>query len=130
MPIAQPLHHLTLTVTDLDRSAAWYQRALDLEHAADRDGRGWKRVLLRSRAGLVIGLTQHEGTTDADRFDHTRVGLDHLSIHCPDRNAVQAWSRHLDEVGIEHGEIIDSPTGHVLVTRDPDGIPVEFFSSR
>lgn len=130
MPIAPPFHHLTLTVTDLDRSADWYQRALGLEHAADRQGPGWERVLLRSRAGLVIGLTRHDGTGEGDRFDHTRVGLDHLAVHCPDRDAVQAWADHLEAVGIEHDGVTDAPTGHVLVCRDPDGIPVEFFASR
>ncbi len=129
MQIASPLHHLTLSVTDLDRSVEWYRRALGLEHAADREAPGWKRVLLRSRAGLVIGLTRHDTTPADDRFDHTRVGLDHLSIHCPDRGAVEAWARHLESAGIEHEGVVDAPTGHVLVCRDPDGIPVEFFAT-
>ena len=44
-------HHLTLTVTDLGRSATWYQAVLNIEKAADRVGDGWTRVLLRSSSG-------------------------------------------------------------------------------
>ena len=41
---------------------------------------------------------------------------------------MEAWERHLDELGVEHGELVDAGYGHVLTSRDPDGIPVEFFA--
>lgn len=130
MPCVESLHHVTLTVTDLDRSVEWYQRVLGLERAADRQGDGWVRVLLRAPSGLLIGLTQHDATGADDRFDPTRVGLDHLSVRCADRAEVEAWARHLDEVGVGHGGIIDAPAGHLVVCRDPDDLPVELFASR
>jgi catechol-2,3-dioxygenase len=82
---------------------------------------------MRSEGGLVISLTAHEGTPGG-RFDERRVGLDHLSIACEDRAEVEAWERHLNELGVEHGELVDAGYGHVLTSRDPDGIPVEFFA--
>lgn len=132
MPEPTAFHHLTLTVTDLARSVAWYELALGLTKVADRAGEGWTRALLRAPSGhsaLMIGLTQHLGTARGDRFDHTRVGIDHLSIACADRAEVEVWAGHLAAAGIDHGEIVDAPAGHVLVCRDPDGIPVEFFAS-
>ncbi len=80
-------HHVTLTVTDLPRSIDWYERVLGMTKVADREGPTWKRALMRSEGGLVIGLTAHEGT-GSDRFDERRVGLDHLSIACEDRDEV------------------------------------------
>ena len=41
-----------------------------------------------------------------------------------DRAEVEAWVEHLDTTGIPHGGIVDAPAGHVLVCRDPDGIPI------
>ena len=120
-------HHLTLSVTDLPRSVDWYERVLGMSKTADREGPTWIRALLRSEGGLVIGLTAHEGTPGG-RFDERRVGLDHLSIACADRAEVEAWERHLDELGVEHGALVDAGYGHVLTSRDPDGIPVEFFA--
>jgi glyoxylase I family protein len=120
-------HHVTLTVTDLSRSVAWYERVIGMTKAVDREGPGWTRALMRTEGGLVIGLTAHEGGT-GDRFDERRVGLDHLSIACADRAAVTAWEERLNELEVEHGGIVDAEYGHVLTSRDPDGIAVEFFA--
>jgi len=120
-------HHVTLSVTDLPRSVDWYERVLGMSKVADREGATWTRALMRSDGGLVISLTVHEGTP-GDRFDERRVGLDHLSIACADRVEVEAWERHLDELGVQHGDLVDAGYGHVLTSRDPDGIPIEFFA--
>jgi glyoxylase I family protein len=130
VPEPTSFHHITLTVTDLARSVTWYERALRLAKVADREGDGWIRALMRAPSGLMIGLTEHAGGNPGDRFDHTRVGIDHLSIGCADRGEVEGWATHLDGVGVAHGEITDATAGHVLVCHDPDGIPVEFFASR
>jgi catechol-2,3-dioxygenase len=127
MKSAAVFHHVTLTVTDLPRSVDWYERVLGMTKVADREGLTWTRALMRSEGGLVIGLTAHE-STGSDRFDERRVGLDHLSIACEDRDEVEAWERHLNELGVEHGGLVDAAYGHVLTSRDPDGIPVEFFA--
>ena len=81
-------------------------------------------VVATSAAGYYLG----SAGTPGGRFDERRVGLDHLSIACGDRAEVEAWERHLDELGVEHGELVDAGYGHVLTSRDPDGIPVEFFA--
>lgn len=128
MPIATSFHHVTLTVTNLEASVRWYRDVLGLAHVADRHGPGWTRTLLRSTSGLVIGLTRHDATSPSDRFDPARVGLDHLSIACADRAEVEEWARHLDSIGVDHAPIDDAPAGHVLVCKDPDDLPVEFFA--
>jgi glyoxylase I family protein len=120
-------HHLALSVSDLPRSVGWYERVLEMRKVVDREGPTWVRALMRSEAGLVISLTAHHDTGE-DRFDERRVGLDHLSIACDNRDDVAAWERRLNELGVEHGGIVDTEYGHVLTSRDPDGIPVEFFA--
>jgi catechol-2,3-dioxygenase len=130
MPTPDAVHHVTLTVTDLERSQAWYQAVLNLDKVADREGDTWTRVLLRAPSGLMIGLTQHRSTITDHRFDPTVVGLDHLAISCDGRSAVEAWAAHLDQLALHHSGVIDAPAGSLLVVEDPDGIPIEFFASR
>ncbi|MBU6245787.1 MAG: VOC family protein [Actinomycetales bacterium] len=121
------IHHLTLTVSDRVRSAQWYQDVLGPATVVHREGPGWRRIRMAWPEGLVIGVTEFEQTEPVDRFDPRRVGLDHIGISCPSGDEVHAWSRRLDELGVEHGPVEDVPYGWAVTARDPDGIAVEFF---
>jgi catechol 2,3-dioxygenase-like lactoylglutathione lyase family enzyme len=123
------IHHLTLTAVDADVSAAWYQQLLGPAEVVRRDGEGWTRVRMQWPTGLVIGVTQHDGTSPSDLFDHARVGLDHVGLGCASEADVRDWARYMDATGIEHGPVETAPYGWAVTARDPDGIPVEFFSA-
>lgn len=124
---APTVHHVTISVTDAEVSAEWYQRLLGPAQITRREGPDWIRVRMQWPSGLVIGATQHEGTTDGDRFDHTRVGLDHLGLTCASEAEVRQWADLIDDLGIERGPVEDVPYGWAVTTRDPDGLPIEFF---
>ena len=128
MSSPEAFHHVTLTVSDLAKSIRWYEDVLGMSKAADREGPGWVRALMRTDGGLVIGLTVHEDTSVGDVFDHRRVGLDHLSIACADEAAVTAWAARLDDLGVAHGPVEHTGYACVMTCRDPDGIAVEFFA--
>jgi catechol 2,3-dioxygenase-like lactoylglutathione lyase family enzyme len=123
-------HHVTLTVGDLGASSAWYQKALGLEVVAEREGAGWRRVLLKRSAGLMIGLTEHDATASDDTFHETRVGLDHVSFACAGLASLEAWRERFEGLGLSHSPIAETPVAHVLVFRDPDGIQLEFFAPK
>lgn len=127
---APTVHHVSLSVTDPERSAEWYQALLGEASILTREGPGWRRLRLQWPNGLVIGFTCHESTDRGATFDHTRVGMDHLGLACPDEGAVRAWAMRLDALGFAHGPVEDVPYGWAVTARDPDGIPVEFFASR
>ncbi len=127
---APVVHHLTLTVTDAEASAAWYQALLGPAAAVRREGPDWVRVRLEWPSGLVIGLTRHERTSDVDRFDHARVGLDHVGLACASEDEVRAWSARLDDLHVAHGPVEEAGYGWAVTARDPDDIPIEFFASR
>ena len=123
------LHHVTLTVQDVDRSAEWYQRVLGPADAARRSGDGWERVRLAWPEGLVVGVTAHAASTSGDTFDHTRTGLDHIGLTCASEGEVRAWAARLDELAVARGPVEVAPYGWAVTARDPDGIAVEFFCS-
>ena len=127
MPTITAISHITLTVTDLERSVHWYADTLGLRRGVDMSGPGWKRVIMVTDQGVVVGLQAHERTSADDSFDETRVGIDHLSFACADRAEVEDWSRQLDAAGIAHSDIHGDPAS-VLTITDPDGIAIEFFA--
>jgi catechol 2,3-dioxygenase-like lactoylglutathione lyase family enzyme len=124
------IHHLTLTVTDADRSAAWYQALLGPATVILREGPGWRRSRMQWEDGLVIGATEHDATPEGDTFTHARVGLDHIGIGCPSEADVRAWADHIDALGFVRGPVEDVPYGWAVTARDPDGIAVEFFCGK
>ena len=121
------VHHLTLTVTDRQRSAAWYQAVLGPASCIERTGPDWTRTRMEWSNGLVIGVTEHARSAQ-EPFDHARTGLDHVGLDCQDEAGVRAWAQRLDDLGVAHGPVETVPYGWAVTARDPDGIPIEFFA--
>jgi catechol 2,3-dioxygenase-like lactoylglutathione lyase family enzyme len=123
--------HVNLTVTDLDRSTAWYTRVLGLEVVNDvtPPDSGFRfRTLLASRSLAAVVLGQPVPPV-ADRFSEFRVGLHHLAYHVPARADVDAWAAHLDALGVAHSGVTESAheAGAQLWLRDPDDIWLEVY---
>ena len=125
-----PVHHITLSVVDVDVSARWYQDLLGEATLVSRTGEGWTRVRMAWPSGLVIGVTRHDATNPRATFDHTRVGLDHVGLGCASADEVRLWAARMDVLGVRHGPVEEVPYGWAVTARDPDDIPVEFFCPR
>lgn len=132
MPEFTGVSHIDLSVSDVEKSAAWYVETLGLRRVrrADLDNRVMV-VLLHEPTGLVIGLNQHH-TPSADSFDERTPGLDHLGFTVAEREELHRWQEHLEGLGVEHSPITDAPSGSgtALVFRDPDNIQLEFWWTR
>ena len=131
-PPISALHHLAITVGDVEASAAWYERVLGLQrlpapfphHGDVSPGYG---VLLVDAAGWAIGLHHHDSHR-ADVADETRTGMDHVGIAVPQRADLDLWAARLDGLGVEHGGVTDvaEPVPYsALVFRDPDNVQLE-----
>jgi glyoxylase I family protein len=126
------VHHLGLTVTDVDASAAWYERVLGFDRVGEYaapDGARRKVFLRHTGLHARLGLTEHaHGSKDA--FDETRVGLDHLAFGVSSRAELDAWTDRLAQHGVRCSPVAPSNTisgAAVLVFRDPDNIQLELF---
>src|SRR5215212_6902235 len=88
------LHHLSLTVRDIDRSTGWYTQVLGLtkvfEHA-DRD-QGWVKVqLVHPTNGLRLSFTAHEGNL-GEPFSELHTGMDHVAFSDPDNIQLEVFA--------------------------------------
>src|SRR5438067_11610304 len=103
------VHHIRVTVTDVERSKAFYTEVLGFTvgvDAAPPPGHEHHDTIVDSLQGGVV--LAHDGMffglrpVDADRaggddrFDPLRVGLDHLSFSVPARADLDAAVRLLD----------------------------------
>jgi len=132
------LHHLALTVRDLEASIEWYGQVFGIHYQMDAPHPGGFAQLLSDDAWqLVIVLHRHDANR-GETFLESRTGLDHAGFMVPTRDDLVAWQSHLEEHGVVRTEaadrpltqspIADEPYGSVLVFRDPDNIQLEFFA--
>jgi catechol 2,3-dioxygenase-like lactoylglutathione lyase family enzyme len=126
------VHHLGLTVSDVERRARRYHDVLGF-HEVGRvgDARDERRkIFLRhDDMSVRVGLVEHRGTTRT-RFDEITPGLDHLSFAVPDRPELDRWCKRLADHGIDHSPVAAArsiPNALVVVFRDPDDIQLELF---
>ena len=87
IPVGQ-VHHLRLTVTDVQRSREFYTSLLGFEVAVESPPPGDPAAaetfkvlfggVVMARGNLILGLRPMAAA--GDRFDPDRVGLDHLSF--------------------------------------------------
>ena len=130
MPEMLAIHHIALTVSDLEVSAAWYERVFGLSKVMEEahpDGAGSFVLYSNPDFSMMIGLHAHP-SNQGERFSETRNGLDHVSFRVVNRDELVSWESRLSELGVEHSPLNDQELYSVVVFRDPDNIQLEFIS--
>ena len=113
---ATRMEGVSIPVSDLERSVAFYTRLGFTVEQRDPSGKGF--ALLRTEGG-TIGLQRRKA--EADRT--FRDGL-HIELHTDDIDGLYA---ELQAQGIEvETPPRDLPWERVMVLRDPDGFRVEY----
>ncbi|MBK1784749.1 VOC family protein [Prauserella cavernicola] len=127
------VHHLALTVTDVDRSVPWYVRVLDFEEISRRedDETGLRKAVLKAPGdGFSVMLVQH-ARVERPAFDERHTGLDHVAFKVGTRAELRQWEDRLADYGVTYTAATPSrtaPGSLVVVFRDPDGIQLEVWS--
>lgn len=136
--IRPSLHHIALTVTDLDASIAWYERVFGVAFRMEVPHPGGTGMILADDGfQLVFALHRHDAN-GGERCAETRTGLDHIGLAVSCRADLEAWQTHLDALGVNRAAAADCPCtqspiedrhfGSILVFRDPDNIQLELFA--
>jgi glyoxylase I family protein len=132
------IHHIRLTVTDIERSREFYTALLGFSVAAEAPASDdpksdpsypvlWGGCVM-AKGNYLLGLRPVAAKGDA--FDENRVGLDHLSFNVESRAKLNEAIRMLDERGVPRGEVRELTSFGICVLpfRDPDNIQLELTS--
>jgi len=109
------VHHLRLTVTDVDRAKDFYTEELGFAVVMELNP-GY----FLSNGSVGLGLGPHPDPANAapnDRFDENRVGLDHLNFGVGSRDELERAARVLNGRGVPRGEIKDLGAAFGLYVR-------------
>jgi len=128
--------HVRLTVTDIDRSRAFYDSLFGLPVAIEMPPDADETT--RNRFAFLYGGVIYQLGDSAfglrpvasDTFHEDRVGLDHVSFAVDGRAALDAAVDVLDEQGVAHGDVKDIGDAWILEFRDPDNIALELFARK
>jgi len=119
--------HVMLTVSDFDRSKAFYEKLLPylgLKPVIDGDG-----FYYCVGGRTAVGIQRCDAEHEAERFAQRRVGLHHLCFRARERSDVDALHALLGELGatIVHPpeEAGFAPGYYSVLFEDPDGIRLE-----
>jgi len=138
MVTSAQLHHLALTVTDVDASVRWYEDVFGVRFRMDVPHPGGVGKLLSDDTGQLMIVLHHHDTNDDALFGEATTGLDHAGFMVPNRGDLETWQEHLESNGVVRADvankpltqspIADEPYASVLVFRDPDNIQLELFA--
>ncbi|QNK81160.1 VOC family protein [Nakamurella sp. PAMC28650] len=137
MPIStRAFAHIRLTVTDIDRSRAFYDDVFGLPVAfalpADADEATREQLWFLFGGGIyqlgdsLLGLRP----VGDDEFFENRTGLDHVSFAVDSRSDLDDAVAVLDARGVSHAGVKDIGAGYILEFRDPDNIALELFAPK
>ena len=130
MPTVAGLNHVSITVTDIERSVPWYMDVLELDKLGEErhpHDDGYGIILGKPDWSMCVGLHTHP-TNDGERFAESRTGLDHVGFLVSSRAELDVWQSRLTELGVVQSPITDRDGYAVLVFRDPDNVQLEFMS--
>jgi catechol 2,3-dioxygenase len=123
MAIAPETHMgaVELSVSDLDRSLDYWQRAVGLNVLEREDG----RASLGADTELVR-FVEEPGAVPAD--GHT--GLYHVALLVPDRPSLARWLAHAARERIRLEGLSDHAVSEAIYLRDPDRHGIEIYADR
>lgn len=132
--------HVRLTVTDIARSKEFYSRlvgaapAMDFSDQIEEAGITDDPERLYGGCVFAVGdqfLGLRPVGTATDRFDSTRVGLDHVSLAVGSVDDLAAAASRLAAAGVPHGKVTElSDAGmSILSLQDPDDVNVELTAA-
>lgn len=114
---------VVLTVHDLDRVAAFYERAVGL------------RLLRKDAATAELGvagrtLIELRGDKAARRGGRREAGLFHTAFLLPSRTDLGRWARHAAETQVPLAGLSDHVVSEAIYLADPEGNGIEIYADR
>ena len=120
------VNHIILTVSDIQKSRAFYEGVLGFEmHEIPPE---YGNLIYFPIEGGTIWLIAHDQTLPGDRFSEFRVGLDHVAFSAPSKAFLDDLADKLKAAGAQtEGVELFHGRWYYVAFRDPDNIQLEYW---
>ena len=121
------LNHIVLTVSNAERSRAFFGDLLGFDVKVMQEGAGGSFYFVAGDVWTFVVASPKP--VSGDRFSEFRIGLDHLSFAAASREELDSLAAKLKAAGVDtKGVEKYAPTGNYYVAfRDPDNIQLEYW---
>ena len=127
------LHHVVLTVRDIEASVGWYTDLFgfkELVREEHHGGNGGHAVVLGPEDWSMFVVMNAHPTNAGESFDPVRTGLDHVGFVVADRESIDEFVVKLEERGATYSPITEHGWGWSLNFRDPDDMQLQLVVFR
>lgn len=129
-PITKGVHHVGLTVPDVEAAAAFFTGVLDMKEVGRRPA---YPAIFVSDGAVMLTLWQAENPAEAVSFDRRRnIGLHHLALAVADSVALDALFVTLEATPDVVVEFAPEPMGtnplRHMICAIPGGVRIEFVA--
>jgi catechol 2,3-dioxygenase-like lactoylglutathione lyase family enzyme len=115
-------------VSDLLVSEPWYARLFGAEAVLDEDTGPFRHVVSSCAVAWPSGCTCTVMATEPMGSTRASPGSTTWRSAAPTVLSLKQWQARFDDLGVEHGGIINAHHGSVVAFKDPDGVVLEFFA--
>ena len=115
--------HVTLTVSNIQKTKAFYKELFQKEFSMDD-----KSSFSLLDVGIPCWFVQWEEKNQNDRFNEKRIGLDHVAFRIETIDELNYFVKKLDTMNVHNSGLKRFAGKYPYVAfRDPDNIQTEFF---
>jgi catechol 2,3-dioxygenase-like lactoylglutathione lyase family enzyme len=112
------IDHVGINITDLTRSAEWYERVLGFKVIHK-----WKTTWMIKRGKMRIGLFQRPEATPVEDLNN-KIAITHLAF-LTDAEGFEKAQKDLKKLGVPFEPPDDSGIAYSIFFKDPDGHEME-----
>jgi glyoxalase family protein len=120
------IHHITLLVSSVDRSLAFYRNVLGMrlveQTVNDDDGSARHFIFGDADGQPLVTCLEYP---DLDEGKVGRGSTHHFALAVETEEELAAWRSYLTEKGIPTTDVLDRTGAKSIYLRDPDGHIVE-----
>ena len=124
MPEFPAIHHLALSVTDLEVSEPWYSKLIGSEPAMTLSDGPFHRRVFALPSGQLLGLTRHDSVYTGDAFAPDRPGMDHVGFGVADRAEIERAYNMVSDLGMVAERYLRDGVGGLADIKVEVGNPV------
>jgi len=128
------IHHIALTVRDMNESVEWYKKVFDAKQIERYAKHGLEIVHLQigdARIELFAGNPKAQALPEYRKSVQTDIRVVGAKHVCLETDDIDALKKKLRESGVEFATEIDTAGfgGRYVFIKDPNGILIELYQS-